>query len=522
MAETKNTTKVKGLGDLFNGKIATTRREWKGFKDTMYDFGRWLKCWKLIIIGLTFKAPIQTVKSLFRYRWMASYLSTPAFVDRHTLGLKGYELRYAHNQFFTVLEHSVNMLATMLKADKHLNGNSKKAAALRKKIVIFDEMMPCQIGGFFPNLIFIPIQMIPVFEAGEVDQSANLPYIDAIENFGLPADSCPLPAAESGCAALDDYPLCGDYFIGSSMPCDGSVSATVFMDRYFKLPSYQIAPPVRFNEPEIQAYAVKNIQGCIKWLEEQTGEKCDWDHYFEVAKRYNTETQYMLDKWEINRTPYPQVCGASLALHREYAFQVAGNLDPKFVKNDIKVHDLMMKGYEQDKKLDNQAKYRAIVWGCPAHYYSNFTFWAQNCWGIKTLVDMECMLSHHFFNTEDKYKSLVDLATAYERMTMRSHTNGGFVNVLDECWKMCEYFNCNIVIMYYHVSCKSMNGLQGLFEEQARERGIHLIWVEHDLCDRRTVSRKSMRGKVNNYMETVFKAKPLDPTLVEYNDDLTW
>lgn len=107
-------------------------------------------------------------------------------------------------------------------------------------------------------------------------------------------------------------------------------------------------------------------------------------------------------------------------------------------------------------------------------------------------------------------------------MSMRSHTNGGYANVLDECWRMCKKFNANIVIMYGHVSCKNMAGLQGLFEEQARERGIHLIWVEHDLCDRRTVTRKEMRNSVNRYMKTVFREEPLDPTLVDYEDDLTW
>ena len=76
--------------------------------------------------------------------------------------------------------------------------------------------------------------------------------------------------------------------------------------------------------------------------------------------------------------------------------------------------------------------------------------------------------------------------------------------------------------MYNHVSCKNFAGLQGLFEDQARQRGIHLIWVEHDLMDPRTVSRKAMRDRVNRYMTTVFRAEPLDPTLVDYDDDLTW
>ena len=57
------------------------------------------------------------------------------------------------------------------------------------------------------------------------------------------------------------------------------------------------------------------------------------------------------------------------------------------------------------------------------------------------------------------------MAMAYERMMMRSHSNGGYVNALDECWKMCEKFNANIVIMYDHVSAKTWRS-SGLFEDQ--------------------------------------------------------
>ena len=48
------------------------------------------------------------------------------------------------------------------------------------------------------------------------------------------------------------------------------------------------------------------------------------------------------------------------------------------------------------------------------------------------------------------------------------------------------------------------------------------IWVEHDLMDPRTVSRRDMRSKVNNYMVNVFQEEPLDPSLVEFEDDMTW
>ena len=131
-------------------------------------------------------------------------------------------------------------------------------------------------------------------------------------------------------------------------------------------------------------------------------------------------------------------------------------------------------------------------------------------------------MSVKLFDTEDKEESLKDVAWTYERMAMRKHTNGGYVNVLDELWKVCEDFKADMVIMYSHISCKTMAGLQGLFDDQAREHGVHFIWVEHDLMDPRTVSRRNMRDSVNRYMRTVLQEEPVDPSLEEIEDDKSW
>jgi benzoyl-CoA reductase/2-hydroxyglutaryl-CoA dehydratase subunit BcrC/BadD/HgdB len=87
---------------------------------------------------------------------------------------------------------------------------------------------------------------------------------------------------------------------------------------------------------------------------------------------------------------------------------------------------------------------------------------------------------------------------------------------------MAEAYKVDMVFMYEHVACKTMSGLQGLFEDQARDRGIPLIWIEHDIMDPRTVSRQDMRNRVNNFMVNVFHAEPADPSLVELDDVITW
>ena len=59
-------------------------------------------------------------------------------------------------------------------------------------------------------------------------------------------------------------------------------------------------------------------------------------------------------------------------------------------------------------------------------------------------------------------------------------------------------------------------------EEQARDLGFRFVFLEHDLEDCRTISRRDMRNTINKYMSVVLNEKPLDETLVDFDDSLAW
>lgn len=509
----------KHLGRLYRpGKLAFTRREWKGLEGTARDFAGWLKIWG-VMMEMVMKDPVSIAEGLFEYRWMSSYLALPAFADRNNLGLRGPHVTMANELLLPMFRYGADTIAILLQVDERLGCNPK----IREKLLLFDEMTMSQMMAGFPGLIGIPYQLMPVFMVSEIDQLVCIPYIDAVESFGLPSDTCPVPTSECGAAIIDALPHCGLGFISTSTPCDGSDMATSYQDRRFKMPTYPLTLPVRYDDEDTVDCGAEDMKRCIRWVEELTGETWDWDHYFEVIRRFNRQTQFEMQKWEVNQTPYPQVIGPSYELFRKWSYEMDGGLDPRTDRAYEKVDKMMLRAYE--KRMNPYRapiRHRAIVWSCPAHYYANFSNWLQNCWGIGVLVEMEDLNFTKMLNTEDKEEAIRDLTRLYERMVMRKHTNGGHVHVLEELWKQVEEFKVDIVIMYQHVCCKTMSGLQGLFDEQAREKGVHLIWVEHDLMDPRTVSRRDMRSKVNNYMVNVFQEEPLDPSLVEFEDDVTW
>ena len=507
----------KKLGRLYKkGSMSTVRREWRGVADTAYDFYEWLRMWGMLL-GTFSKDLIPALNSVLHYRWMMSYLCCVGFMDKNTMGQRGSALKMSHLMIFDIFRYVAENLVLQAKGDAK-NGNS---AELNRKVVLFDEMTMGQLMAGFPDLIGIPYQLFAVFLVSEIDQLTCVPYIDAVESFGLPADCCPVPSSECGALVLDALPHMGKCFISSSMPCDGSTMASSYMARRFPdLPVFHLCFPVRYEDEETVQCAAEDIKACIKFIEEQTGAKWSWDAYFSAMKRFNTETSYELEKWAVNQTAYPQIIGPCYELFRKWNYEMDGGIDPRVINTFKKVNKIMLKAYERKEEAwPGKMKYRAIVWSCPAHYYANFSNWLANCWGVNVLVEMESLNFTKPLETEDKEEALRDLGRLYERMVMRRHTNGGYQHVVDELWKQCEIWDVDIIIMYQNVACKNMATVQGILDDQAREQNRKMIWIEHDLMDPRTVSRKTMRDKVNQYMRTVMREEPIDATLLDFDDE---
>ena len=508
----------RSLGRLYaKGAMATVRREWRGIKDTAYDFYEWARMWGMLLMTFS-KDLIPALNSALYYRWMISYFCCHGFMDKNIMGLRGSNLRMSHLLIYDVFRYVAENLVLSAKCDKK-NGNCE---ALNQRTVLFDEMTMGQIMAGFPDLYGFPHQLLGVFLVSEIDQLTCVPYIDAVESYGLPSDTCPVPSSECGALVTDSLPHMGSCFLSSSMPCDGSTMASSYYSRRFPdTPVFHLCFPVRYMDEETVQMGAEDIKACIKFIEEKTGAKWNWDAYFTQIKRFNMETDYELQKWEVNKSAYPQLLGPCYELFRKWNYEMDGGADPRVIKTFEKVNKLMMKAYEnKEEPWPGKMKYRAIVWSCPAHYYANFSNWLANCWGVNVLVEMESLNFTKHLETEDKEEAMRDLARLYERMVMRRHTNGGYQNVVDELWRQCEDWNTKLIIMYQNVACKNMATVQGILDDQGRERGYDLIWVEHDLMDPRTVSRRTMRDKVSEYMRTVMRAEPVDPSLVEFDDEV--
>ena len=497
------------------GKVRK-RREWRGVKDTFYDYTRWL--YLLGVIGKFIIKP-RNIKGFFRYRWMMNYLFVPHGMDKFTIGLRDEALRMTHIAMNYVIADVTQAIDNCFRGDRRV-GNDK---AYSDRCVITDEnSMTCFMMGFDPKVVPAILREVPTMFAGNIfNQFSVTHYLDVAQEHGLPGDVCPMPEAEAGISIDDDFCVLGCCAVQNNTTCDGSLMGNGIiakrLEREYGIPTFQLAAPLRHKEDDVLEYAAQNIKDAIAFIEKHTGVAWSWDTYFAAAKRVNDATRKRVAQLEINCTNYPQFVGAVFSLYNDTNYMGNCGRNEEFCRKDKKLLALAERGLAAKHMMAREYRHRCIVWGVQPQYLIDMLYWLVQCWGVVPLTDMLSMVNTDMIAEEDtpenREQAYRDMAMLNMEMIMRNHTHGGYKVLVDELWEICEKMNADMVMMWEHMSCKALTGMHGMFEEQGRERGIHIMWVSHDLCDPRVFTRQAIRDQVNKYMRTVFREEPLDPSL---------
>lgn len=247
--------KVKGAGDRFlPGSNIAKHREWRGLKDTWYDYVEWVKVLG-IMGGFVAKSPVRIARGMLTYRWMGSYLGALNMIDRCVEGLRGPALRVARLYLNTIMKGSTTSIAEMMMGDRRFGDN----AFGRTQVVLEQTMCPEILAGF-QNLRPAQLEPFQGLLLCYMDQGANPYYIDAMESVGLPADSCRLSNNAAGVALLDEFPKIGACCISNNAPCDSSTMNSQLIERHLDVDTLPAAIPMRWEDPHTRKYARESLR----------------------------------------------------------------------------------------------------------------------------------------------------------------------------------------------------------------------------------------------------------------------
>ena len=511
------------LGDNYLPKTGIYKhREWRGVKDTFYYFNYiWLYNYiHMVMDVMKYGGLINFAKGVWRYRWVGqTYLPVLHWFDRGMEGMRGEALRGSAWHYRAMVNATIYQFMSMFNADTRLHGG-KKNDAWYHTMAMKETVWGGMFYGWRDKFKAVALEMIPYFVTCHVNSHTVHNYIDAVQSIGLPGDPCPMCQAESGLYVLDDIPDYSPFMITCNEACDGSVGTAILQDWFNDKPLFALQMPMIFDDPLANQFVQKDIEKCWKFIEDQTGVPMNFDLMCEYLERQNELQKFEWEKWEVaaKTDSYP-INGVAQALYRIYQSQM-GDL-PIWHEVDGHVRKIMERAVRNKTNTFPNTRHRVIAWSCAPLYYSNWCTWAYNTWGLNVIINMDSLMFDMTIRTDSYENMLEDIAQYHMWAPMRRMAVGG-MNHIFELWDYMERFNCDMVAMYDQLQCKGMQGVHGLFEDEFRDRNIPAFWIPHALPDSRTVSRAEIRRLVNDYMTTVMHEEPLDPSLLELDDDMTW
>ncbi len=496
------------------------RREWRGVEGTAIAFTAWLVTWGRMAT-LVLRNPVRVAKAFWNYRWLTSYLTVPAMVDRWIEGDRGEVLKADLTCMDCMVADSVDTLWKELRADNKLGKNK-----WHDKTIAFDYTLPKHIMFGFPGYSAINIQQHAAFMQPLLRKSMGGYYLDQAVSVGIPGDMCTLPLVETGVAVEGEYCDIGNFWLMSNNPCDANIMDNNAMYRQLSNDGqkavHALNAPLMFDDPTTKELGVHELYEAIRFIEDQTGQKFNWDTFTEHLARSNRVNEEELERWDILATTNNGCINPTVqALYRIYFFEQGGT---KYFYNSS--HKVMKYFYRAVRKRTNtfpNVRHRAVAWSCGSTYYTHASVWLYNCWGILCVMNMDSLTGHNLIDLDDRDDMMEDLADWYSHTPMRTQTVGGNRHLM-QVWETAEKFNCDMVVMYDDVGCKGMAGAQGLIEEEMNKHRdkLNILWMPHSLMDPRIVPPAEARRAVNQYMTTVLHEDPVDPTLMEFDDSLGW
>ena len=150
---------------FIKGSGIARHREWRGLKDTFYDYTQWVVNLGLLVQFVA-KSPVRIMRGMLEYRWLGSYLGSLNMVDKCMAGMRGPALRVSHTQMHAIMKGATQMIADSMKGDRRF-GDTKYA----DKFVMLEQTMCPEIIAGFPKLKALPLEVLQGLLGTYMDQS---------------------------------------------------------------------------------------------------------------------------------------------------------------------------------------------------------------------------------------------------------------------------------------------------------------------------------------------------------------
>ncbi len=403
------------------------------------------------------------------------------------------------------------------------------AVFLKMMARFFDNILTAHAKGkkiaattfcFSPAILYA-VDAVPVtFEilsalASMVWRRGAFDYLDFGCEVGLTETSCSsqrgsLGAYFAGLAEEIDFLVCDTPGV-----CDTNANAFAFASSYLEKPCYQLNYPQKINDDRTSQYQLEDYREMIRFLEEQTGNKMDYDRLKDVlleVEKQDTIISDMEDMQMVVPCPVPPIYNMFIYAGR---FICAGL--PEYTRALEEMRKVVRQNVENGVSgLKSKVEKRRLYLCYIDHYTVDMTFWKwlddngiSHLGSILSKTFMEGTSytkdlpgSAYKINTGSEAAMLNSIAQLNARLPMVRSIRGPYDQPnmwLDETLAIARAFKADCIIYNGTPGCRNTWGMVKPFARDLEKLGYPTHILYDDAFDDRVESWENTKERLEEF-----------------------
>ena len=360
--------------------------------------------------------------------------------------------------------------------------------------------------------LFVPVELyqamdIPYFlsEYHSILYATRSPdkifqYLDIAEGYGLSNEICSPHRVALGLAIKKMVPR-PSLVVSTATTCDQTLKLYDNLSNFYKVPAFMIDTPYGFTEKDIN-YAKKEIQGMIRFLEEHTGQKLDYDRLKEVLELSKAGYDYWGKICELRKT-IPCPIGSRDSIKDFGVLLTAGGTLEGVRYFENRYQEIKEKVDRKEGSIPEERHRVAWLYVLPL-FDLGIADWMEEEYGAVIVMDT-FGYSNPLIQLEPgdpiDFMAKKPLKWGFIQLGWGDGAITGFSKTMA---RQVKEYNADMAMLLAHWSCRQYCGtIKQLRDDVTEMAGVPFLIIDGDLLDSRVVSSAQMKAKIKDFFKTV-------------------
>jgi len=353
---------------------------------------------------------------------------------------------------------------------------------------------------FFPAELIYAMDMVPMHTETTTWMTALFTggcsdILEAGAQLGLALEICTPHRGLAGAFALGSLPR-PDVMLWSNMVCDNTAKSGELIMELCHCPGFFIDRPFKDSEYEIQ-YLVGELEDMVRFLEEKSGRKMNWDKLAEIVARMDRQIELIRNINELRKTvPTPFHSQGFLELLTiDYLFPG----QPESIEYLETLHQELTAMVREGKGAVPHERFRLMSLFIPPMYLIGFLERISQEYGAVSVI--EPFFTYWGEGRLDRARPLESVARKSYMLPearMYGPMDERALNSIVDC---AQQYKVDGAIYYADVGCRHTCATIKLFKDALNDIDVPVLTLDCDVVDQSSTSEEEVREKLERFFE---------------------